>query len=47
MIASVMRIPCEECNATGLIFFGTTQDFDVETCQCDFDLEQDLNQFNN
>ena len=47
MINSVMTIPCEECHSTGLIFFGNDNDFDVETCECDFGIEQDLNQFNN
>ena len=46
MINSVMTIPCEECNSTGLLFFGNANDFDVETCECDFSLEQDLNLFN-
>jgi len=47
MINSVMTIPCEECNETGLIFFGNGEDFDVETCECDFGAEQDLYFFNN
>jgi hypothetical protein len=42
MINSVMRIDCSECNSTGLIFFGNENDFDVETCDCDFGKEQDL-----
>jgi len=46
MINSVMTIPCEECHSTGLIFFGNNEDFDVETCVCDFGMEQDLNLFN-
>ena len=46
MINSVLTIPCEECNSTGLLFFGNANDFDVETCECDFSLEQDLNLFN-
>jgi hypothetical protein len=41
MINSVLTIPCEECNSTGLIFFGNDLDFDVETCVCDFGIEQD------
>lgn len=46
MIDSVMRIRCEECQGAGLIFFGNKNDFDVETCVCDFSDEQDLNLFN-
>lgn len=46
MINSVMRIDCDECNSTGLIFFGNDNDFDVETCDCDFGKEQDLDLFN-
>ena len=41
MINSVLTIPCEECNSSGLIFFGNAEDFDVETCSCDFGIEQD------
>ena len=41
MINSVLTIPCQECNSTGLIFFGNDLDFDVETCVCDFGIEQD------
>ena len=46
MINSVLTIPCEECNSTGLIFFGNDFDYDVETCLCDFGAEQDLYLFN-
>jgi hypothetical protein len=42
MINSVMRIDCSECNSTGLIFFGDNNNYDVETCDCDFGKEQDL-----
>jgi hypothetical protein len=41
MINSVLTIPCEECHSTGLIFFGDNDNFDVETCDCDFGKEQD------
>ena len=41
MINSVLTIPCEECNSTGLIFFGNDFDYDVETCECNFGIEQD------
>ena len=41
MINSVLTIPCEECNSSGLIFFGNDNDYDVETCECDFGIEQD------
>ncbi len=41
MIISVMTIPCDECNSTGLIFFGNDYDYDVETCECDFVIDQD------
>ncbi len=41
MINSVLSIPCDECNSTGLIFFGNDFDYDVETCECDFGIEQD------
>jgi hypothetical protein len=41
MINSVLSIPCDECNSTGLIFFGNDYDYDVETCECDFGIEQD------
>jgi hypothetical protein len=41
MINSVLTIPCEECNSTGLIFFGNDFDYDVETCSCDFGIAQD------
>jgi hypothetical protein len=34
MINSVMSILCEDCNSTGLIFFGSGEDYDVETCDC-------------
>ena len=34
MINSVMEIPCTDCDSAGLIFFGTTQDYDVEPCGC-------------
>lgn len=46
MINSVMQIDCSECNSTGLIFFGNENDFDVETCDCDFGKKQDLDLFN-
>jgi hypothetical protein len=46
MINSVMTIPCDECNSTGLIFFGNNNDFDTETCSCDFGKEQDFFLFN-
>ena len=42
MINSVMRIDCSECSSTGLIFFGNGNDFDVESCGCDFGKDQDL-----
>ncbi len=41
MINSVLSIPCDECNSTGLIFFGNGDDYDVETCNCDFGKYQD------
>jgi hypothetical protein len=41
-----MTIPCDECNSTGLIFFGNNDDFDTETCSCDFGKEQDFFLFN-
>jgi len=41
MINSVLTIPCEDCNSSGLIFFGEGDDYDVETCDCDFGKEQD------
>jgi len=41
MINSVMTFPCDECNGSGLIFFGNDFDYDVETCECDFGIEQD------
>jgi hypothetical protein len=47
MINSVLSIPCDECDSTGLIFFGNGNDYDVETCNCDFGIDQDLEQFNN
>ena len=34
MINSVLTIPCEDCDSTGLIFFGSGEDFDCEPCQC-------------
>jgi len=34
MINSVLTIDCSECNSTGLIFFGSGEDFDVESCDC-------------
>jgi len=46
MINSVLSIPCEECHSTGLIFWGNDLDYDVETCVCDFGMEQDLKLFN-
>lgn len=46
MINSVLSIPCDECNSTGLIFFGNDNDFDTETCSCDFGKEQDFFLFN-
>ena len=42
MINSVLEIECNECHSSGLIFFGDGNDFDVETCDCDFGKEQDL-----
>jgi hypothetical protein len=41
-----MTIPCDECNSTGLIFFGDNDNFDTETCSCDFGMEQDFFLFN-
>jgi hypothetical protein len=46
MINSVLSIPCEECHSTGLIFFGDNDNFDTETCSCDFGMEQDFFLFN-
>ena len=34
MINSVLTIPCEDCDSTGLIFFGSGEDFDCEPCDC-------------
>ena len=41
-----MTIPCEECHGTGLIFFGNDKEYNIETCECDFSLEQEINLFN-
>ena len=42
MINSVLSIPCDECNSTGLIFFGNDYDYDVETCDCIADVADEL-----
>ena len=34
MINSVMTFSCDECDSSGLIFWGNDLDYDVEPCDC-------------
>ena len=38
----IVAVACDECGGAGFIFFGNENDFDVETCDCVADVEDEL-----
>ena len=34
MINSVMSFACDECNGHGYLFFGDSEDYHTEPCDC-------------
>jgi hypothetical protein len=36
-LKEIIAIPCDECNGVGFVFWGNENNYDVETCDCQFD----------
>ena len=36
-LKEIIAVACDECNGAGFIFWGDENNFDVETCNCEFD----------
>ena len=36
-VKEIIAVACDECNGAGFIFWGDENNFDVETCNCEFD----------
>jgi len=42
MINDIMIIPCDECQGSGFIYFGDSEDYHVESCDCVNELNDEL-----
>ena len=42
MINDIMIIPCDECKGSGFIYFGDDNTYDVDSCDCVNELNDEL-----
>jgi hypothetical protein len=40
-LKEIIAVACDECGGAGFLFWGDENNYDVETCNCNFD-ETDL-----
>ena len=41
-LSEIIAVACDDCGGAGFIFYGNENDFDVETCDCVADVEDEL-----
>jgi hypothetical protein len=41
-LIEIIAVPCDECGGAGFVFWGNENNFDVETCECVADVNDEL-----